>query len=125
MAKKILIIDDEDDFCYFVKLNLEQTGKFEVLVATNGAVGINLAKTQQPDLILLDILMPGMNGSEVAEILLNDTATRHIPVVFLTALAKKGEVEKSKGRIGGREFIAKPVTTEELIFKIESILGKE
>jgi CheY-like chemotaxis protein len=125
MAKKILIIDDEDDFCYFVKLNLEQTGKFEVLVATNGPSGINLARTQQPDLILLDLLMPGMHGSEVAEALLNDSTTRHIPVVFLTALAQKREVEKSKGTIGGRQFIAKPVTPEELIFKIESILGKE
>lgn len=125
MERKILIIDDEEDFCHFVKLNLEKTGKFKVLVATKAVEGIHLAKSNQPDLILLDILMPEMDGIQVAEYLLEDQSTKKIPIAFLTALAKKEEVKDSSGIIGGRVFIAKPVTPEELIARIEPLLPKE
>ena len=63
--KTILIVDDEEDFCHFVKLNLEQTGNFDVLTAFNGADGISMAQRYQPDLILLDIIMPNMTGTQV------------------------------------------------------------
>src|SRR3990167_7780639 len=121
---KILIIDDEDDFCHFVKLNLERAGKFQVSVATGALAGINLAKSQQPDLILLDVLMPDMDGSQVAEDLLLEPTTKNIPIVFLTALAQKKEIESAEGVIGGRTFIAKPVTPQELIARIDMVLGK-
>ena len=121
---KILIIDDEDDFCHFVKLNLERAGKFQVSVATGALAGINLAKSQQPDLILLDVLMPDMDGSQVAEDLLADETTKRIPIIFLTALAQRKEVESGNGIIGGRTFIAKPVTQDELIKRIEAAIGK-
>ncbi|MDP2839050.1 MAG: response regulator, partial [Syntrophales bacterium] len=90
--KTILIIDDEEDFCHFVKLNLEQTGNFEVLTAYNGADGISMAKRYQPDLILLDIIMPTMTGTQVAESLRNDKSTKDIPIIFVTAIVKRGEV---------------------------------
>jgi CheY-like chemotaxis protein len=122
--RKLLIIDDEEDFCYFVKLNLERTGKFQVSVASQARAGISLAKANQPDLILLDILMPDMDGSQVAEDLLLEPTTKNIPIVFLTALAQKKEVESAEGVIGGRTFIAKPVTPQELIARIETVLGK-
>ena len=122
--QKILIIDDEEDFCHFVKLNLERAGKFQVSVATNAQTGISLAKINQPDLILLDILMPDMDGSQVAENLLLEPTTKNIPIVFLTALAQKKEIESAEGVIGGRTFIAKPVTPQELIARIEMVLGK-
>lgn len=122
--RKLLIIDDEEDFCYFVKLNLERTGKFQVSVASQARAGISLAKVNQPDLILLDILMPDMDGSQVAEDLLLEPTTKKIPIVFLTALAQKKEVESAEGVIGGRTFIAKPVTPQELIARIETVLGK-
>ena len=121
---KILIIDDEENFCHFVKLNLERTGRFEVLVATRAQTGISLAQKNSPDLILLDILMPDMDGSMVAENLLQDPATKKIPIVFLTALAQRKEVESSDGLIGGRTFIAKPVTSQELMSRIDLILEK-
>lgn len=124
MRKKILIIDDEEDFSHFVKLNLEKTGKFEVAVATKAEEGIDLAKNNQPDLILLDVLMPDMEGSQVAQHLLEDQSTREIPIVFLTALVDEKEVKSEEGIIGGRNFIAKPVTPEELINRIEAILQK-
>jgi DNA-binding response OmpR family regulator len=122
--QKILIIDDEEDFCHFVKLNLERSGRFDVLVATRAQAGIDLAKINQPDLILLDILMPDMDGSQVAENLLLEPTTAKIPIVFLTALAQKKEVASAEGVIGGRTFIAKPVSPQELIARIEIVLGK-
>ena len=120
---KVLIIDDEEDFCHFVKLNLERSGKFQVWASTKAVTGINTAKIQQPDVILLDILMPEMDGAQVAENLLNDEATKKIPIIFLTALAQRKEVEDSSGIIGGRTFIAKPVTQDELIKRIEEAIG--
>lgn len=120
---KILIIDDEEDFYYFIKLNLEKTEKFEVMGASKGTDGIALARKNSPDLILLDILMPEMDGPQVARLLLEDLSTAKIPIAFLTALANKDDIEAGKGAVGGRHCIAKPVTSEELINRIESILA--
>ncbi|OQX87156.1 MAG: hypothetical protein B6D55_04195 [Candidatus Omnitrophica bacterium 4484_70.2] len=64
--RKILLVDDEENFCYFVKRNLELTGEFKVFTANNGEEGLEIARKERPDLILLDIFMPGMSGSEVA-----------------------------------------------------------
>jgi len=119
MKKRILIIDDERDFCRMVKFNLERTKQYEVLFATDGRSGIEIARSKKPDLILLDIRMPKMSGGEIAEELLDDPSTRTIPIVFLTALVKKEEVAKQSGYISGRPFIAKPVTVKDLIERIE------
>jgi CheY-like chemotaxis protein len=121
--KTILIIDDEEDFCHFVKLNLEQTGNFEVLTAYNGADGINMAKRYQPDLILLDIIMPTMTGTQVAESLRNDIATKAIPIIFVTAIVKRGEVGARDYQFGGNYFVFKPVKLDELISEIGSKLN--
>ena len=117
--KKILIIDDEVDFTNLVKLNLEKTGKYEVKVENRGEHGLIAAREFQPDLILLDILMPDLGGSEVAYQLKNDKSVDDIPVVFLTSVAKKEEVASARGVIGGHPFLAKPVTTEELVTCID------
>ncbi len=121
--RKILLTDDEEDFCYFVKLNLEKTGKYKVTTATQGIDCIELAKRYQPDLILLDVMMPGMSGGETAEILLDDESTSSIPIVFITALIQEEELAKRGKRIGGRNFIAKPVTPEMLIKKIDQYIA--
>jgi CheY-like chemotaxis protein len=113
--KKILLIDDEKDFCFFVKNNLELTGEFQVITAIRAEEGINLARKERPDLILLDIVMPTMEGSDVAAVLLSDPRTRQIPVVFLTAVVTQEEIGLSTIKeIGGHSFIAKPVDTESL-----------
>jgi len=116
--KTILIIDDEEDFCYFVKLNLEQTGEFEVLTAYNGTDGINMAKRHLPDLILLDIIMPNMTGTQVAESLRADKVTKDIPIIFVTAIVKRGEVGARDYQFGGNYFIFKPVKLDELLQEI-------
>jgi CheY-like chemotaxis protein len=120
--KKILLIDDEEDFCFFVKLNLEKTGKYEILTTTSGSKGIIMASKEQPDLILLDIIMPEMSGGQVAEQLLESPRTKDIPVLFITAIASRREVQSQEGIIGGRQFIAKPVTPEEIMEKINRVL---
>lgn len=112
--KKILVIDDEEDFTKLIKLNLEQTGEFEVKTENSATEGIATAKQFKPDLIFLDILMPDMKGDELAYELKADEVTKDIPIVFLTALVTKEQVKEGHGFIGGRPFIAKPVNVEEL-----------
>jgi CheY-like chemotaxis protein len=120
---EILIIDDEVDFCRFIKLNLESTSKYNVHIAASGKNGIQAAKNSKPDLILLDVFMPEMDGTVVAEHLLEDASTRDIPIIFLTAVATKRDVDGGGGMIGGRHMIAKPVSTDELISTIRSVLS--
>jgi CheY-like chemotaxis protein len=123
--KKILIIDDEKDFCYFVKRNLEITGRFDVTCSYDGTKGIETARQEKPDLILLDILMPGIDGGDVKVMLLNDEQTKKIPIVFLTAIMDKKEFGKEVVKeIRDHKFIAKPVTPEELITALDIVLAK-
>jgi len=118
---KILVIDDEGDFCEFVKWSLEKTGRFEVIVSTDGPSGIARAETEKPELILLDIRMPRMNGAEVADHLLHREDTRDIPIAFITGLLNKDDVQKRSGYIHGFPFIIKPLTKKELIEQVDSV----
>lgn len=122
--KKILVVDDEAGFARLLKLNLEETGRFEVQTENKGSQALSTARSFKPDLILLDIIMPDIDGSEVANRLKNDPTTRDIPILFLTALVKNQEVETTSGAIGGHIFLAKPITTDELVQSIEGALGK-
>jgi CheY-like chemotaxis protein len=121
--RKILIIDDEEKFTKYVKLNLESTGNYEVMVASNGLSGLEAARVFKPDLILLDIMMPDMDGTEVIEQLKDDESCKNIPVVFLTAIVTKKEVDR-KSNIGGHPFIAKPVNLQNLVSSIEQNIVK-
>jgi len=93
-----------------------------VRTTTSGSEGIILASKDRPDLILLDIIMPELSGGQVAEQLLESPKTRDIPVLFVTAIASRREVQSQEGIIGGRQFIAKPVTPEEIMAKISAVL---
>ena len=126
---KVLIIDDEADFCYFVRKNLMRDGLFDVVFATNGKSGIELAKNERPDIILLDMLMPGMSGDEVASVLKGQAVTATIPILYLTALATDEdadeEMDDGNERKSGKNFILpKPVRTKKLMETILKILGK-
>lgn len=120
--RRVFVIDDESDICTFTKSVLERTGRFEVAFATEPSRGMDLIRNWRPDLVILDIFMPEMDGGDVANYLLENESTKHIPIIFLTALARKSEVEESAGTIAGRSFIAKPVKAEELISRIDSVL---
>jgi len=116
--RKILLVDDEDDICLFLKANLEKKGDYEVASATSGKEGIQVAKRFKPHLILLDLMMPGVSGTDVATTLNEDPVTAEIPIVFITALAEGTGLD-----IPGREIMAKPVDTDQVIAKIEEVLG--
>jgi CheY-like chemotaxis protein len=119
---KVLVIDDNASFCNITKMSLEHGGKYQVVTATNGEMGITLAKRTRPDVVLLDIKMPVMDGGEVAERLQEDSVTSKIPIIFLTGLVKRNEVEEGSGYLSGHPFIAKPFRTEELTKRIKDVL---
>lgn len=122
MKKKILVADDERQFVDLMKILLESKG-YQVLAAYDGHECIEVAKTEKPDMILLDILMPEMTGLEVKEVLDEDISTATIPVVFLTA---KGSVkEKVEGlKKGIDDYITKPFEADELIARIQAIMQR-
>jgi len=122
--KKILIIDDEDYFCKLVKKNVEKTGEFEVYIATNGEDGIRSAIEIKPDLILLDLVMPEMDGSDVASLIRNDKSIKDIPIVFLTAIVREEEVSSQTSFTRGYSLLAKTVTVGELIECIKKNVRK-
>jgi two-component system alkaline phosphatase synthesis response regulator PhoP len=119
---KILIIDDEEDICVYLKSALNKTGRYEVLATTNPFEGIDMAKEHHPDLILLDIIMPQMDGTLVAEYLTNGHITRDTLIVFFTVLTEQQDIERNDGMIGGHPFISKPISTEELIRRLDELL---
>ena len=122
MKKRILAVDDEPAFTRMIKLNLEQTGRYEVRTENLGRRAIEAAREFRPDLILLDVMMPGVLGSEIAAQLQADPALRAIKFVFLTAVVTKGEALRSSGPIGGHTFVAKPISAEDLCRVIEDHL---
>ncbi len=121
MVKKVLIIDDEEDFCFFIKKNLEKTNNYKVTACSDSKSAIAVAKELKPDVILIDIMMPDKDGTEIARELKMIDETRDIPFLFLTALVTEDEIQKHKNIIKGEYFIAKPVKIEELIKVINSI----
>ena len=112
--KKVLIVDDEEDVLNVLTKRLSSEG-YHVIKAVNGEEAIMKAKKEIPDLILLDVVMPGMDGGEVQHVLSEDDATKNIPILFLTCLLSK-EDEKREGHISGNNFfIAKPYKPDELL----------
>ncbi|MGW8228624.1 MAG: response regulator [Gammaproteobacteria bacterium] len=124
MKKRILVVDDEPALTRMVKLNLERTGNYEVRTENQGSMAIQAAREFKPDLILLDVMMPDMSGDEVSAQMKEDEELSKIKSVFMTAIVTKDETEAMGSNIGGNEFLAKPVKTDELIATIERVLGE-
>ena len=122
--KKILVVDDEAGVTRMLKRNLESTGRYEVRAENSGEVTVAAAREFKPDMILLDVMMPGTGGDEVAAQLKEDKSLSHIPVVFLSAIVKKEETQPTGGNIGGLTFLAKLVKLDDLITCIEKHIGK-
>jgi DNA-binding response OmpR family regulator len=121
--KKVLLIDDEKDFCMFLKKNLEIRGGYTVLVANNGKDGIAAAVRNRPDLILLDIIMPGMSGFDVLKELKERDETTAIPVIMLTAV-NKDEAKERALELYNEDYIIKPVLLSDLEAKIKDVLSR-
>lgn len=121
--KKVLVVDDEKDFTFFVKANLELGGEYSVVVTHNGKDGIKAAERDNPEVILLDIMMPGLSGLDTLKILKENEKTFQIPVIMLTA---KGDEESRMmaATMFNEEYIVKPVEIDVLKAKIKSVLAR-
>jgi len=107
-----------------MKNGLEEIGKYEVVTANNGKVGFNLAIQEKPDLIITDVIMPEMNGEEMAKSLSQNPKTCDIPLIFLTATVDQQKLGmKRMAKLGGHNYIAKPISIAELDQCIEEVLG--
>jgi two-component system cell cycle response regulator DivK len=116
---KILYVEDDDDSVYMLKSRLERAG-FEVIVATNGEQGVALAASEQPDVVLMDLTLPILDGWEATRRIKADPATRHIPVIAVTANVMTGDKERALAA-GCDEFDTKPIDTIRLVEQIKAI----
>lgn len=124
MTKKILVVDDEVVLTKMVKLNLERSGNYEVRTENKGSKALQAAREFKPDLIFMDVMMPDMSGDEAIAQIREDQELSSIPYIFMTAIVTKAETADMGNNIGGNEFLAKPVKTQELIEAIERVLKK-
>jgi CheY-like chemotaxis protein len=120
--KKILWVDDDDTVLDIFKLKLEKTGRFSVTTTTEGNRIVTLAKEVTPDIIVTDIKMPFIDGADVANLLKKAEDTKNIPLLFLSSLVSKQEMDTTGGFIGGRHMASKAASVEEIIAKIDSML---
>ena len=121
MAKKILIVDDEEKIMSLLKVRLESKG-YEVTATTKGEDCIKLAQEHQPDLLILDICMPGIDGLQAFEQLRGNRRTKDIPVIFLTALHKTDEANKHGTYLGNQIVLPKPFNEVELVKRVREAL---
>lgn len=121
--KKILVVDDEASITRLLKLNLEKTGAYSVRTENEGTKTVEAAREFKPDLILLDVMMPDIDGGDVAAMLQSDGLLNGIPIVFLTAAVKKEELAAKGGMIGGFPYIAKPIDVKGVKEVIERTLA--
>ena len=113
---KVLIVDDVVSNVLLLKILLQKEG-FQICTANNGVVCIELAKSEKPDLILLDVMMPEMNGYDTATVLKQNPETKDIPIIFLTALNTPGDLVKGF-QVGANDFLTKPFNKEELVMRV-------
>ncbi len=121
--KRILVVDDEASVTKWLKINLEQTNQYVVRMENASDKALAAAAEFQPDLILLDVMMPGMAGGELAGHFQADPKLKSVPIVFLTAVATKRDVSQGGGLVGGMPFLAKPVDLREVLDCLKQHLG--
>jgi DNA-binding response OmpR family regulator len=120
--KRILIVDDEPGITQLLRLNLEKTGNYTVRAENDAEKVLGAAIEFKPDLLMLDVMMPGMSGGELAGKLRNTRTFKTLPIVFLTAAVKQHEVDARDGVIGGFPYIAKPLNVKGVIEIIQKNL---
>ena len=121
--KRILVVDDEASITRLLKLNLEQTNDYLVRAENDAGAALAAAEEFKPHLILLDVMMPGLDGGELAGRIQASPKLKSVPIVFLTAAATKGEVYARGGQVGGYSFLAKPVEIAEVVACLKQHLG--
>ena len=119
--KKILIVEDEDQLAYIVKIRLEASG-YDVITAYDGQEGLKKARSEVPDLIILDVMLPKIDGFKVCGLLKNDSRYSSIPIIIFTARAHEKDIQTGK-KMGADDYIAKPFQPNELLEKIQEHLS--
>jgi two-component system alkaline phosphatase synthesis response regulator PhoP len=123
MAKaKILVVEDEDDILELLRYNLEKEG-YSVTSVTSGESGLRTAKSTLPDLVLLDLMLPGIDGLEVCRFVKNDPKTEHIPIVMLTARSEEADIVTGL-ELGADDYITKPFSPRVLIARVRAVLRR-
>ena len=122
-GQKVLVVDDEEDILELLRFNLSNEG-FLVPCAATGEEALRMAKSEVPDLILLDLMLPGVDGLEVARRLKNDTETAKIPIVMLTAKGEEGDIVKGL-EMGADDYITKPFSRKVLVARIRAVLRRK
>lgn len=122
MTKKVFIVDDEVSFTRMLKANLERTGLYSVVTENNPMVALEAAQSFQPDVMFLDVMMPGMEGGELAALMREDKKLSDVPIVFMTAIVTKEETGDTIGEIGGNMFLAKPVKLQDVLDAIQKVI---
>jgi DNA-binding response OmpR family regulator len=118
----ILVADDDTDIRDLVSFKLEQAG-FDVTAVDNGLAALTAARREPPDLVVLDVMMPGMSGIDVCRELRADELTAGLPIILLTARAQEGDVEVGFGA-GANDYIVKPFSPRELVTRVEAVLAR-
>src|SRR5271169_5035800 len=122
VKQRILVVDDEPEAVELIEFNLKQTG-YTVSTAGDGAEALKKARSQTPDLIVLDVMLPEMDGFEICKSLRLDTATAKIPIIMLTA--KAAEIDRVLGlELGADDYLTKPFSPRELLLRIKKILSR-
>ncbi|HEX3529124.1 MAG TPA: response regulator [Thermoanaerobaculia bacterium] len=120
--ERILLIEDEPDIAEVLQYNLEKEG-FEVETARRGDTGLEVIRRGAPDLLLLDLMLPGIDGLELTRLLKRDTATAHLPIVMLTARGE--EVDRIVGlELGADDYISKPFSPREVVLRVKAVLRR-
>ncbi len=123
MAKeRILVVDDEEDILELVRFNLDREG-YRVICTTSGEKALETAKTEFPDLIVLDLMLPGIDGLESTKLLKNDPGTRDIPIVMLTAKGEEADIVTGL-ELGADDYITKPFSPRILVARVRAVLRR-
>lgn len=120
--ERILVVDDEEDILELVRYNLAREG-FEVICADTGEKALKLASDAVPDLIVLDLMLPGINGIEVAKILKNADKTRHVPIIMLTARGEEADVVLGL-EVGADDYVTKPFSPRILNARVRAVIRR-
>ena len=120
--RRILCIDDDEAILRFIKFALERAGEYEITTQSNSQQAMQTVRQFKPEMIFIDINMPGKDGATLAAEIRAERNFSTVPIIFLTGAVSNEEVERSEGRIGGQLFLAKPIDMEKLVHIIKQHL---
>ena len=123
-ARRILVIDDEPAFTRLLKINLDATGRYLVHTVNDSVQALPAALEFRPELVLLDVMMPELDGGDVANQFQKHPKLARVPIIFLTATVRHSEVDAHDGIIGGLRFLAKPIDLAELLDCLDTQFGE-